>query len=78
MIGSPLHLIPKGLDLLFLKEPTHIPSVLDVFIDPGAYEQEHATPSYFCHGSFIDRFIFKVAYYSLIRIQEVYVINEQI
>ena len=25
----------------------------------GAYEQEHATPLYFCHGVFIDRFIFK-------------------
>jgi len=24
-----------------------------------AYEQEHATPLYFCHGVFIDRFIFK-------------------
>ena len=24
----------------------------------GAYEQEHATPLYFCHGVFIDRFIF--------------------
>ena len=26
---------------------------------PGAYEQEHATPLYFCHGVFIDRFIFR-------------------
>ena len=25
----------------------------------GAYDQEHATPLYFCHGVFIDRFIFK-------------------
>ena len=25
----------------------------------GAYEQEHATPLYFCHGVFIDRFIFR-------------------
>ena len=32
LIGSLLHLIPKGFDLLFLKEPIHIPSVLDVFI----------------------------------------------
>ena len=27
---------------------------------PGAYEQEHASPLYFCHGVFIDRFIFKL------------------
>ena len=26
---------------------------------PGAYEQEHATPLYFCHDISIDRFIFK-------------------
>ena len=26
---------------------------------PGAYEQEHATPLYFYHSVFIDRFIFK-------------------
>ena len=25
----------------------------------GAYEQEHATPLYSCHGVFIDRFIFR-------------------
>ena len=25
----------------------------------GAYELEHATPLYFCHGVFIDRFIFR-------------------
>ena len=27
--------------------------------ETGAYEQEHATSLYFCHGVFIDRFIFK-------------------
>ena len=26
---------------------------------PGAYEQEHATPLYFCQGVFIDRFAFR-------------------
>ena len=30
-----------------------------LWINPGAYEQEHATPLYFCHGVFIDRFIFR-------------------
>ena len=25
----------------------------------GAYELEHAAPLYFCHGVFIDRFIFR-------------------
>ena len=25
----------------------------------GAYEKEQATPLYFCHGVFIDRFIFR-------------------
>ena len=29
------------------------------FVKSGAYEQEHATPLYFCHGVFIDRFIFR-------------------
>ena len=29
------------------------------YIGASAYEQEHATPLYFCHGVFIDRFIFK-------------------
>ena len=29
------------------------------YFTTGAYEQEHATPLYFCHGVFIDRFIFK-------------------
>ena len=28
-------------------------------VDAGAYELEHATPLYFCHGVFIDRFIFR-------------------
>ena len=26
---------------------------------PGAYEQEHATQLYSCHGVFIERFIFR-------------------
>ena len=30
-----------------------------VNIKVGAYEQEHATQLYFCHGVFIDRFIFR-------------------
>ena len=29
------------------------------YFTTGAYEQEHATSLYFCHGVFIDRFIFK-------------------
>ena len=33
---------------------------LSVFLTrSGAYEQEHATPLYFCHGVFKDRFIFR-------------------
>ena len=32
--------------------------VLKHFTFTEAYEQEHATPLYFCHGVFIDRFIF--------------------
>ena len=28
-------------------------------VESGAYEQEHATPLYFCQGVFINRFIFK-------------------
>ena len=28
------------------------------YIGASAYEQGHATPLYFCHGVFIDRFIF--------------------
>ena len=28
-------------------------------VQPGAYEQEHATPLHFCHGVFIHRFIFR-------------------
>ena len=29
------------------------------YLGTGAYEQEHATPLYFCHGIFIDRFNFR-------------------
>ena len=29
------------------------------WVETGAYEQEHATPLYFCLSVFIDRFIFK-------------------
>ena len=28
-------------------------------VGSGAYEQDHATPVYFCHGVFINRFIFR-------------------
>ena len=33
--------------------------LLCLYICPGAYEQEHATQLYFCHGVFIARFIFR-------------------
>ena len=32
---------------------------LTYYIPTGAYEQEHATQLYSCHGVFIDRFIFR-------------------
>ena len=38
---------------------TNLPTFQEVSQLPGAYEQEHATPLYFCHGVFTDRFIFK-------------------
>ena len=28
-------------------------------LESGGYEQEYATSLYFCHGVFIDRFIFR-------------------
>ena len=38
----------------------HRPLLSWFLLKPGAYEEEHATSLYFCHGVFIDRFIFKL------------------
>ena len=46
-----LEIVSQVITLLF--------SVMTQLPKPGAYEQEHATPLYFCLGIFIDRFIFK-------------------
>ena len=46
-----LEIVSQIITLLF--------SVMAQLPKPGAYEQEKATPLYFCHGIFIDRFIFK-------------------